>query len=363
MHELMTPSLESADQKVGWSTQPAEGPLFVVGIWRSGTSLLYALLNQHPQIALMYEDDLAHVRSLFWFRRKTASWVDKWNHWNEAPLRHKFDTTKLPVRISDFRTAGPAVYQEYARQKKGASVWGCKSPTYFDQLRYLSRTFPNARFLLIWRGPTDICHSILEAAQESIFFSRKGKILHALLGYHEMKMQCDWLVEHGAQVHQLYYEDLVRDPETTMQKICEFLRIPFDPRMANLQGADRTAIGDGRRHSLVKSEQIVPSRTKQSALPSALQAKIERYVYMWRSRYRGEWPLYPSSLSVSSRPPALERIRDRVTYDAISFWHHASPVVFSAVPPRLWDGYRKLINAWRSSRLPRPASSFEDAEY
>jgi hypothetical protein len=31
------------------------GPLFVLGMWRSGTSLLYALLNQHPQIALMYE--------------------------------------------------------------------------------------------------------------------------------------------------------------------------------------------------------------------------------------------------------------------------------------------------------------------
>ena len=27
----------------------------MVGIFRSGTSLLYSLLNQHPQMALMYE--------------------------------------------------------------------------------------------------------------------------------------------------------------------------------------------------------------------------------------------------------------------------------------------------------------------
>jgi len=28
------------------------GPLFVVGMWRSGTSLLYTLLNNHPRIGV-----------------------------------------------------------------------------------------------------------------------------------------------------------------------------------------------------------------------------------------------------------------------------------------------------------------------
>ena len=41
------------------------GPLFVVGMWRSGTSLLYALLNQHPQIGLMYESDMLTLAPLF----------------------------------------------------------------------------------------------------------------------------------------------------------------------------------------------------------------------------------------------------------------------------------------------------------
>jgi len=31
------------------SAQMSPGPLFVVGMWRSGTSLLYALLNQHKE--------------------------------------------------------------------------------------------------------------------------------------------------------------------------------------------------------------------------------------------------------------------------------------------------------------------------
>ena len=32
--------------------------LFVAGVFRSGTSMLYASLNQHPAIALMYEPEL-----------------------------------------------------------------------------------------------------------------------------------------------------------------------------------------------------------------------------------------------------------------------------------------------------------------
>ena len=33
----------------------ASGPLFIVASWRSGSSLLYALLNKHPQVALTFE--------------------------------------------------------------------------------------------------------------------------------------------------------------------------------------------------------------------------------------------------------------------------------------------------------------------
>jgi hypothetical protein len=39
----------------GKMTLQFANPVFVVGVFRSGTSLLYDLLNQHPQAALMYE--------------------------------------------------------------------------------------------------------------------------------------------------------------------------------------------------------------------------------------------------------------------------------------------------------------------
>ncbi|HZT23644.1 MAG TPA: sulfotransferase, partial [Verrucomicrobiae bacterium] len=49
--------------------------LFVAGIFRSGTSLLYALLNQHPQIALMYECDVLDFPEILSRRRLRGPWL------------------------------------------------------------------------------------------------------------------------------------------------------------------------------------------------------------------------------------------------------------------------------------------------
>src|SRR5271156_5750266 len=72
------------------------GPVFVVGMWRSGTSLLYALLNQHPQIGLMYESDFFLLSSLFVLPRKSSSWISKVDSWNGALTRHKIDAAGIP---------------------------------------------------------------------------------------------------------------------------------------------------------------------------------------------------------------------------------------------------------------------------
>jgi Sulfotransferase family len=355
MQELATLSLSSTNEKAAsMPLPPCEGPLFVVGIFRSGTSLLYALLNQHPQIALMYEDDLPHLHSLFWFRRDTSSWLNRWDCWNGALTRHKFDGARLPAGIRDLKSAARAVYLEYARQKKGATVWGCKSPTYHDEIVRLSRTFPNARFIIIWRDLRDICQSVLQAAHGPTFFRRKGMILRVLLGYREMKSQCDYLVAHGVPVHQIHYEELVRDPAVTMQAICQFLQIPFEPKMTSLHGADRSAIDDVRHHSLVKGERIVRSRKNSKTLLPTLKHKVERYLFMWREQFQGAWPVYPESLNGTKAGPSFrERVRDQVAYDILSFWHHAAPVVFSLVPLKLWGQYRKFINARRYGREHR----------
>jgi len=98
------------------------GPVFVVGMWRSGTSLLYTLLNQHPGIALMYEADLPLLRQLFRNGRSKQDWLERWEFWNSALSRHRIDRQQIPHNVPDLRSAAEIVWKQYA----GGALYGEK---------------------------------------------------------------------------------------------------------------------------------------------------------------------------------------------------------------------------------------------
>jgi len=198
----------------------------------------------------------------------------------------------------------------------------------------------------------------LEAAETSPFFNRRGMTLRAIIGYYDLKQQCDALVKRGGRVFQLDYEEMVKDPVRHMTAVCDFLRLPYDPAMSNLKGADRGAISNLRHHSMVKGDKIIAARNGADGIPVELRDKIERYVKMWREEFDGAWPLYPELLESNPQNPGLwERISDRVAYDFLQFTHHAAPIIFSFVPMRIWGAYRKRIAVRRIRRLLQKAGS------
>ncbi len=327
----------------------SSGPLFVVGMWRSGTSLLYALLNQHPQIGLMYESDLPLLSSLFLLPRKSSSWVPKVDSWNGALTRHKIDTASIPENVVDLPSAFRAAAQQYAR-KKGAAVWGCKSPNYYDCMNQLATWFPNAKFIVIWRDPADVCRSIVRAAKKSPWFARPGMDLRAILGYHRMKKEADQLVRRGVAIHQLQYDDLVREPASALAAICNFIGVDYDPRMTSLEGADRSAIYNGDHHSMVKSACIVADRERPEVLSPQLKNKIERYVIFWRGKYDGAWPVNVNMSEGTKAASLFERTSDRALHSLLRTMDLATPLAYSFVPVPIWLKYRQW--KYRSQQVP-----------
>jgi hypothetical protein len=322
------------------------GPLFVVGMWRSGTSLLYALLNQHSQIGLMYESDLPLLSSLFLLPRKSSWWLNKVDSWNGALTRHQIDGGAIPENISNLPGAFGAVAQQYAR-KKAATVWGCKSPNYYDCMRELASWFPEAKFIVIWRDPADVCRSIVRAAEKSPWFARPGMDLRALLGYRRMKKEADELLRRGVAIHQLQYDELVGEPEVALTAICEFIGVPFDPRMTSLEGADRSAIYNGEHHSMVKSSSIAAKRERPEVLSPELKSKVERYVVYWRKRSGGSWPT-KAAVSDGTKPASLfERTADRLRHRALRSFDLLVPFLYSFVPVSVWQRYRQVKSRYQ----------------
>jgi hypothetical protein len=334
-----------------------KGPLFVVGMWRSGTSLLYALLNQNPKIALMYEGDLPLLWPLFIGGKSKSDWRERWEFWNAAFSRHQLQRGKFPTEVAGVRAATELAYRDYA----GDAIWGCKSPSYHDAMKQLSRDFPEARFVVIYRNPADVCRSIVRAGRKANWFSRSGMTLRALLGYAEMKKGADHLAAAGVPVHLLQYEELVREPEKNLKGVCEFLGIAFDPRMVTLENAERSAIYEADHHANVKGKQIRAQSPRDEVLPPALKKKIERYTHLWREKYAGSWPQYgePGAASAGN-PNWIERTFDFLLYRSYRIFDQAVMLLYAFAPLSWLRAYREMKRppeaAKQAERVPSPGA-------
>lgn len=338
--------IETAAETVQASIKMRPGPLFVVGMWRSGTSLLYALLNQHPQIGLMYESDFFLLTTLFSLPRKNGSWIAKLDSWNGALTRHKIDPEALPKDVSDMRDAFRAAAQQYAR-KKGARIWGCKSPNYYDCMNLLADWFPEAKFIVIWRDPADVCRSIVRAAEKSRWFARPGMNLRALLGCQRMKQEADALVQRGAAIHQLQYDDLVQQPQQSLRAICDFIGVEYDAKMNTLEGADRSAIYNGAHHAGVKSSLIMTNHDRPEVLAPEFKSKIERYVTFWRKQYNGKWPANAALCEGTQPASAFERTCDQIQLTLLRGRDALIPALYSFVPTAVWQKYRQVKSQYQ----------------
>jgi hypothetical protein len=346
--------LKNKKENLPMSSDTTRGPVFVVGMWRSGTSLLYTLLNQHPGIALMYEADLPLLRRLFRNDGSKTDWLERWEFWNSALSRHRIDRQQIPHNVPDLRSAAEMVWQQYA----GDALYGEKSPNYYDSLQWLSREFPNARFVMIWRDPADICRSILRAAQTgSSFFAKRGITHRALIGTRRLKSECEALVRRGVPLHQIQYEEMIGEPERVLSGVCSFLQIPFDPQMASLEGADRSAIYEADHHAGVKSKTIGLKKGSEEVLSLSFKNKIDRYVCCWQQEYAGMWPLYPKMpAGEQPQPSVLERSWDEIVFRAWRAFDRFTALVYCYAPISLLRRYRSAKSKDRSPEVAKESA-------
>jgi hypothetical protein len=348
-------SVEIGVQPVATNSGGVRGPVFIVSMWRAGSSLLYALLNQHPQVALTYEADLPLLTPMFWKPGFLRDWAKRWEFWNSALSRHGIQggaaggaSSRASFRAS-FPAAFEAVHRGYAVDQ-GATIWGDKSPNYYDRMTWLGRRFPGARFLVVWRDPMDTARSMARAAAGgSSYFQKRGMRTRALVGYRVFRRQYLGLVEAGVPVHALDYEDLIRDPRACMEGVCRFLQVPFDDRVLTLENADRSATYEGAHHESLRGNKIIANRERAEVLEAAWKEKIARYVRWWRRQEDG-WPVYPKLETPDGAEPTVwERLVDRAGYRFWKFFDWFTVVVYSFAPLDVLRRYRERKGTRASS--------------
>ena len=303
----------------GWFQMNSKEPVFVVGVFRSGTSLLCTILNQNPEVALMFECDVWNFPGPLLNLRFKRNWAERIEFYNRALSRHRMVSVDDLLRLEKIRTTHD-LYHAYG-EMKGAVACGEKSPFYCDRLVQLYNHYPGASFIMLWRDPVEIYRSVLHAGRTSRFFGRPG-MLSRLIYYQEEAVCQSALIEtKGARVFRVDYREIVDHTEKVCRDISAFLKVPYDARMLQLGAADLSALDEVPQHIHLRRGVIERQRYDHELVRPAMRRKLERYRCRWERLRAGS---VKSSFRDNGREPgAVELVfhdfmgRALISYDSL----------------------------------------------
>lgn len=319
--------------------------LFVTGVFRSGTSLLYTSLNQHPQIGLMYEPELqSHDLPDRWFLHR--KWLENANAWGKFLGRHGFPPFPAEARSSYRRPSD--FYRDFAA-RKGARYGGEKSPSLVNYLPELHQRFPEARFISISRHPLSVYASVRHAGRTDAWFARRGMMARMLAGQEKLLADSFALQRRGARMLHLTYEEFTGDPTAECRRICEFLGIEFDPVMISLKEANLGAVYDGEHHQKLRSGAIASTPPAEAGLGDDWRAALEAHWGRTRAalddlragRLAGDRPSMPPGLVA----PA---VRQGVWWHRLTRWKRR---LYHVAPSELVHALRAMKVLLKESRI------------
>lgn len=230
---------------------------FVVGMARSGTTLLRMMLNSHSELAVTPETNWYLPWQAF-DRGGAESAVDtmvrdrEWGSFNLSA-----DEFSRRVMDSDPHSFGDvlrAFYQAFA-ERNGKNRWGDKTPFYSSSMTEIQKHLPEAHFVHIVRDGRDVAlslvplgfgpNSVAEVAEAWSRTLRSARLqVPDLRSYVEVR-----------------YERLVRDTPTVLKGLCGFLELEWEESMLDYH---RDAV------------QKLSDETVELHLPNQVVSKSER---------------------------------------------------------------------------------------
>jgi hypothetical protein len=217
-----------------------EPAVFVLAPPRSGTTLLRVMLAGHSQLFAAAELQLLGFQSL---AERAAAYVGRFKPWTEGLIRalmeiHGCDAgvaREMVLTLLERELTTKACYQEL-QNAVAPRVLVDKSPSYVldpEVLRKAEGDFAGARYIHLVRHPVASIDSFLNYHMEQVLYLYEHDFTARSLG------ELVWLVSHRNTVEflkdipaqrwcRIRYEDLVREPEVTMQKISKAIGVDFE---------------------------------------------------------------------------------------------------------------------------------------
>jgi hypothetical protein len=203
-------------------------PCFLIGAYRSGTTLLRFILDSHSNIAVPPETNFLYELAGLW----RSEWVKK----GMQGIGVVDDV--LRIRLRDF-TLG--IFNDYTLAK-GKKRWIDKTPAYIDILDFLDFLFGDrCQYIMLYRHGLDVANSLANMYEKQVLGGPAKQYADSFNGNPCLTFtrywveQCEKMLafeaDHQAQCHRIYYEQFAMEPERYIPPLFEFLGETWQPEV------------------------------------------------------------------------------------------------------------------------------------
>lgn len=298
----------------------------MIGAGKGGTTSLHRWLAGHPQVFM--------------------SRIKETNYFAYEACEAAQDESVLPRGRPAFPVRSWDAYLELFRDAGDFTARGEASPTYLawpSVPEAIAARLPGVRLVAVLRSPVDRAYSSYlmhardgrerrsfeDAVRQELEGSADpglsyGQLNYVRIGYYHQHLARYWAIFGPDRVHIELFDDLKRDPDGLLRRLCRFLGVDegFEPDLSarlNPSGVPRSRL----LAPLLRKNRV--SRMARALLPRSLEPKAELAFDRWRSRR-----LVKPPLDSALRAELIERYREDIS--------------------RLEDRLGRDLSAWREDR-------------
>lgn len=224
---LCTPSLYDAKGDCG---DPACDPIFIVGLPRSGSTLLEQIIASHSQV-----DGTKELVEITAISRRLNGKL-------KATDKALYPAILADLSPQQLTELGQEYMQRTRVQRGDAAYFTDKSPNNFNHIGMISLILPNAKIIDARRKPMACCFSNFVQ-----LFARGQPYTYGLdniAGYYQayLRLMDHWDDVLPGKVLRVQYEEVVADIENQVKRILDFLGLELEQNCLDFYKTDRAVM-------------------------------------------------------------------------------------------------------------------------
>jgi len=213
-------------------------PIFIVGLPRSGSTLLEQILASHSMV-----DGTSELPDISMIAQSLT----------QPKTGMAFPTCMTGLPPAQLQQLGEQYLEQTRRHRQGAPFFTDKMPNNFAYTGFIKAILPNAKIIDARRHPMDSCLGCFKQ-----HFAKGQTFTYDLFELGEFYLEYERMMSHWhevlpGEVLRVQYEEVVGDLENQVKRILEFCELPFEEsciRFHETERAVRTASSEQVRQPI-----------------------------------------------------------------------------------------------------------------